>query len=198
MRSRKITRQLSFKFKEFYRIMYDYDHIPIELDKYLVDKNIEEILESLKAINAKIEKLYNYDYEIYDLIFNHIYDSLDVSDGKSWRIKTLIDDIEDLKKKLDNNDDNIKEPKQCVTLEDLGFNLSFTSDKTLWEKILEDTDEKEIIEEVLILDNPIRRKRETTWEKTDYGKHSKEIIYTELPMTEELIIAINNLKEEKI
>lgn len=195
MRSIKITRQLGFKLKEFYRIMYDYDHIPIEMDKYLVDKNIEEILESLKAINAKIEKLYDYDYEIYDLIFNHTYDSLDISDGKSWKVKALIDDIEDLKKKLDNNADDIKEPEQCVTLEDLGFNLSFTSNKNLWEKTLEDTDEKEIVEEILLLDSPIRRTREVLWEKTDYGRHSKEINYTELPMTKELTIAINNLKE---
>ena len=197
MKSRKITRPLSFKLKEFYRILYDYEHVPIELDKYLVDTSFDEILTTLKVLSKKIEDLYNYDYDIYELIFKHVYDSLDISDGKSWRINTLIRDLEELKEKLDNNADDIKEPEQCINLEDLGFKPVISSDNLLWEKVLEDTDEKEIVEEIIMLDIPKRRKREIIWEKEDYGKHSKEINYFELPMTEELEIAINNEKEVK-
>ena len=55
---------------------------------------------------------------------------------------------------------------------------------------------QEIIEEILLLDEPVRRLRTTLWEKTSYGKSSKSIRYKKLPIGKKLAKAIENTKKE--
>lgn len=193
MKSRKILRAVDTRTKEYYRIMYDDDHIPVELDKDLVDRRLGNLLESLNAVKNNIKKLYDYEDEIYRLVFEEHYNTLEVDDGISYRLEDLISIVEDIIEKLHNDSDNIDEPAKCVMLSDLGFKpVDYVKD--MWEKVIEESDEYDVIEEVLLL-SKTRRKRTTIWEKTDYGKSSKSITYEELPMTEEIEIAANNTQK---
>ena len=64
------------------------------------------------------------------------------------------------------------------------------------EKIIEDTDEKEVVEEVLFLDRVIYRRRTTIWEKTSWGKSSKEINYETIRLTNKMKMICENTKRE--
>lgn len=198
MISRKIIRPIDTGFKEYYRILLDDEHVPCELDKEHVDFVLSDFLNHFKEIQKGIERLYDYDYELYRLLFKDTYNTLDVSDGRSWKLSDIISIIEDLQESLETNDDEIKSAEESIILNDLGFRREYW-DERIWTKILEDTDEKEVVEEVILLkgSEPLHRKRTTIWEKVPGGKSSKSIVYEDLPISEELRKAAENDNKEK-
>ena len=64
----------------------------------------------------------------------------------------------------------------------------------VFERTINDSGEKEITEEVVIIDGKklIRRRRTTLWEITPGRKSSKSITYKKLPMTKKLQRAAEN------
>lgn len=193
MLSKKIKKPTDAGFKEYYRVLLDDEHIPCELDKDHVDFVLNGFLKHFQSTQRIIENLYEYDYELYRLLFKDSYDTLDIDEGKSWRIDNVIYAIEELIDSFKTNDDYIKSAEESMLLSDLGFKNEFW-DRNYWAKVIEDTDEKEIVEEVILRDEmePLHRERTTIWEKTDFGKSSKSITYKELPLTAELKRAAKN------
>ena len=187
-----LTRQSGRNY--IYKTEYD---VPTAINKKKTDEALQKLYTHFNAIREELKELYDYNYDIYKLIDEVVfsYACLDVDDGKCWKISCTADEIENLQEKLKTSDE-IPEIDDILTLKDIGYRQESPFEKEWWTKILEDTDEKEIVEEIILKDTPIRRERKTIWEKTDYGKSSKEINYKTLKISKKLMKAIENTKKE--
>ena len=86
------------------------------------------------------------------------------------RVHKALENLECLQEQLKTHNDDIPLYEEIVTLPDLGYRKDPVSRHRLWEKVKEDTDEQEIIEEILLLDEPVRRLRTTLWKRPAMGK----------------------------
>ena len=181
-----------------YRIMRLDDRLPVELNKEQTDESIEKIKTAIHAINEEIKNLYHENYDLLSFLDSEVFEpaSLNVDDGKIWNLnyaEYVLDEIQD---SLKSNDDNIPEIDDVLTLEDDGFRKMDYGRHDLWEKVLESNNEKEVVEEILLFEKPIRRIRTIFWEIHPGVKSSKEIKYEELEIDEKLLKHINNTKRE--
>ena len=179
-----------------YVIKTEYD-MPTVINKKKTDEALKKLYTHFNAIKEELKKLYDCNYDIYNLIDETIfsYACLDTDEGKCWKISCVADEIENLQEKLQTSD-VIPEMEDILTLKDIGYRQESPFEKEWWTKMLEDTDEKEVVEEIILRETSIRRVRETIWENTDYGKSSKEINYRTLKIGKKLMKAIENTKKE--
>ena len=181
----------------FYTIAEDeYDKYPVVVNKELMDNSIQELLSHFQTLLHTIKKLYDEHDDVYNVLMYNIYyleNSLEIDEGIPMVIDRIIDELSSLKLKLDTYQDYIKTKDELWTLEDEGFRCTyFTDDFLQYEKVTEDTDEREVVEEILTTSPILYRKRTIEWELTSYGKHSKSITYEDLPLTTELKQYISN------
>ena len=126
------------------------------------------------------------------LIKESFFDS-DISEGHSWRLDHAKRTCDDLIQELAENDDDIREELYYTTLKDLGFEPDFHANFR-WEKVVEDTNEKEVVEEVVFLNKILHRKRTIIWKEIEHGKSSKEIIYESLKVDKRLRTIVENTR----
>ena len=171
----------------------EYDKYPYVINKESLDKTLVEVTSIFKLLKDKFKTLYETDYELYRVILDSAweFDKFDFDEGRSYMINSIINELSDFQDFL-KTDDDIKPKDELWTLEDEGYKIDYL-DKTRWYKVLTDTDEQEIIEEIFI-HIPLRRKRTILWDIVDYGKSSREIKYEELPIDDQLMKFINNTK----
>lgn len=185
-----------------YVVLYDDDRFPVKINKKRLDSSLINLNISLKKIQLLMKELYQTDYDAYAFIRNNVFDyqHFDFDEGSSFLLDNAIDTISSLHEWLLTNHDEILPREEVETLEDLGyqwFGGGFAH--IMYEKILEDTDEKEVVEEIQEVDGKmLRRIRTTLWEKTHYGKSSLSINYKKIGNTKRLVKAfLNSMAKHK-
>ena len=176
-----------------YAIMTDEMDKPIRINKKATDASLNKINKALTNLTDALKEVYEENLDLYELLQDR-FSWIELSDsGRSWRLSDVKDECDSLIQELAENDDDVCEDEYYETLRDLGFRQDY-AEKYFWEKILEDTKEKEVVEEVLFLDKPVYRKRTTIWEKTNYGRSSKDIIYEDMKINKKMKMIIENTK----
>lgn len=183
-----------------YTILEDGSHTPYKLNKKKTDEAVKTINEALEAIQSTMEYLYEEQSDIYRLICDEVFEPAMISfdEGGNGHLRDSLDNVRELQKNLLTRQDEVMPAENYEDLEDLGFRKSYAlheNDMQFWEKILEDNQEREVVEEVII--NPetgviLHRTRTTDWEKTEYGRSSKSIVYKKLRVTKRILNAIKN------
>ena len=173
----------------------------IKINRNKTKESILRITKSIEQIGQKMRELYEKKPDLYYLLNQEVFErySLDFEEGSCWRIDGVKRELEELLNELETNDDEILPKEQIAMLRDLGYK-KFFGHMQAWEKVLEDTEEREVVEEILLFDDkrePLRRIRTIMWEKTDYGKSSKSIKYKKLPIGKKLMQAIKNTENQK-
>lgn len=191
-----------------YVILGPGEKVPSKINKKKTDKKLEKLQTALKTIRDELRDTYESDYELYDLLQNEIFSHCECSyremnSGSIGWIEDVIYSISELKENL-SKDDEIPEKENITTLCDIGYQRThLLSNTCFWEKILENTEEKEVVEEIAYTDNPekkdhgtklIRRIRTTVWRKTKYGKASESITYRKLRIGKKLAKVIENTR----
>lgn len=186
--------------KRDYCILKDGERFPIRLNKKKTDHIISSLIHKFGSLENVLEDIQREDSDIGNFVLNTVLRSLynmsyysDAQDFQ-YQIQNVLKDLVDLQEFLKTHDDEIKPEEEVVLLSDLGYKKDYVG--KLWGKILEDTDEKEVTEEILLYEKPLRRIRTIIWEKTDYGKSSKSIRYKKMPIGKKLEKAIENTQNE--
>jgi hypothetical protein len=175
--------------------------IPEMVNKKRLDNALVSLEKAFSAICEVLDDLYRNDRSAHSIVEdNALYwvlrDRYELSDSSCFDLDRVLDDIHELRVFLATHDDEIRPEEEVITLNDLGFREEIPGGGFRWEKCIEDNDEREIVEEICILeDGPVRRIRTIEWEKTDYGKSSKSIRYKKMPIGKRMMKAINNITE---
>lgn len=184
-----------------YIILNNDDKYPVKINKKKTDKSIDRLLTSLTTFCNEVKDIYKDNYGLYSILGGSL-DYMthgDWDEGHCWRLNSMLEDLETLKNNLASNNDEIPDIEDVVTLDDLGYSIPLQCDSSplFWEKKIEDTEKREIVEEIWCFQEPIRRIRTIEWEKTDYGRTSKKISYKKIPIGKKLMKAIKNSIKEK-
>lgn len=182
-----------------YVILYDDDRIPEKINKNKVDKSLKKLETALESIRDVIDKAYDDNYDLYRMldrcVFAYYPYCTGLDDGKCSTVDNMLYSVRQLQETL-KEDDDIPDYKEAyensILLEDLGYKNNWGGRRGVWEKVLEDTDEKEVVEEIQRFEDPLRRIRTTYWKKTDYGRSSTKITYRKLRIGKKLMRAIEN------
>lgn len=164
------------------------------MNKKRTDKTLKKIRIALKTINEEIASAYTTDRSLYKLMEDVIFDplSMEFYDDHCWRLKAAQEATEELQEILSTHNDEILPPNisQTENLQNLGYR-NMDPWNFYFEKILEENEEREVVDEIQIVDGkPLRRERTIEWEKTDNRHSSKTIKYKQLPISKKLSKAI--------
>lgn len=192
-----------------YVILRQGEKFPSKVNKKRTDTKLKKLQSALKAIKDELQDAYDNDPELYHLVQEEVFSRCECSyrelyDGSIGWVEDAIYSISELKEDLA-GDDEIPKEEDMVTLRDFGYTKSSLSnpDIEFWEKILEDTEEKEVTEEIVYSSRPsakepstgpVRRIRTTMWEKMAYGKASTSITYKKLRIGKKLMKTIENTR----
>ena len=126
---------------------------------------------------------------------NELDDGLLDEIDEDYRLRSALADSLELIAEHDTDDADIEEEQVTPTLWSLGFHDedAFNSGE-IFAKTIEDTDEKEVVLEVIPA-KQLYRRRTIIWDKTSYGRSSRSIDYESLPMPDEVREAIKNMKK---
>ncbi|MBQ3900529.1 MAG: hypothetical protein II736_02285 [Clostridia bacterium] len=154
---------------------------------------MKRISESLKVIRQEVKNAYDHDPSLYYLLDYLFGDTrIEVRDGECIFLDNALEDITKLQDVLETHDDVILVTGEDETLLDLGYKFNAAYGK-IYEKTIEDTEEREIVDEILITEEgPLRRIRKIEWEVSEYSRSSKSIKYRKLPIGKKLKRAIDN------
>ena len=170
-------------------------------DKYPITISQKELCEGID----KLEKLTAHCHDFLENLYG-----TDVSNALSYD-RGLHDAIDDLRYAVDGITDELVWYKKMLavdgtiypledlwTLADEGFHAGWGDE--LWERELESTPEKEVVEEICIIGDTdfLHRKRTILWDTTPYGRTSRSITYEDLPITPELTKYVHNTMEKRI
>lgn len=183
----------SMKIDDKYRILMDGEHIPEEITQSELDNALSQLKSAADNLLSMINNVSN-EYNVKGDIIKRLFSNacLDSDNGGKWRIEALSYEIDMLQKYLKDSSDNVPSIEESETIYDYGYKNTWL-DSEIFEKKLEDNDEREVVEEVFIKDGTfVHRKRTTEWEKVDYGRHSKSIIYEDLPIDDDLKRILEN------
>lgn len=171
-----------------YIVLEDDSAYAQEFDKEQVDKALKD----LRAAFSSLAKIYGNleESNICEFFESHI----SIRDSTYYKSpQQIFSDMAirfgRLQKALKSSDDEIPPPEDRLTLEEIGF---VEVRPGFYENVINDTEEAEVVQEVQFGDKVLFRLRTTIWEPTDFGKTSKEISYTNLPLTEAMEKIINN------
>lgn len=185
----------NMKIDDKYRILLEDEKFPVEIDQKDLDEMLVDLQDILYKLKIKFIKYFEEDDAKIQVLKELLRKStIDFDDGKIWKLNFLITNILELQNDLKSNDDIIPSYEDLVTIEDLGYTNHWNS-LDIYQYIIEDSDEKEVVKEIILTENPIYRERTTIWEKTDYGKKSVDISYKSLDIDDNLMKAINNTKK---
>ena len=193
---------LSRKAGRNYVVLCDGERFPSKINRNRTDRTLEKLRSAMETIRKELKEVYDKDPELYDFLANEVfgnceYSARDLSEGKIDWIDDVLCGVTSVQEFLANKDDVIEPEENITTLQDLGYEKSMSSRTGIWEKIIEDTDEREVAEEIVLRSDgeTIRRKRTIIWEKTEHGKRSTDIRYKKLPIGKRLRKAIENTAE---
>lgn len=173
-----------------------YDRYPTVVNKDKLDYWLAKMEDYLESIGDAMIRLYDSEDEddnaVYHILNSCMYDKFE--DGRNYQLGDMIGDIISLRANLE-SDDDITPVEDLWTLEDEGYSHYFGwGGKYYYQKVIEDSKEREVVEEIW-LDHrkPRRRLRTTIWEQIDgNGKSSEDIRYEDLPIDENLAKIIDN------
>ena len=173
-----------------YIIQYDGEKYYSKVNKRKLDRSLRRVIDALKVLNSELA----YRNDVSDLIMEEIFCDYAYDDFsyRQDRIKIALEYAIELKEQLETQDDEIPEPEEVTFLEDIGFkHLPFVQ-KGYWTKLIEDTEDREVIEELWLSEKPVRRKRIIDYKKTEFGKSSANIAYKDLSIGKKLMKVIKN------
>ena len=176
-----------------YLIQTDNDRHTIKINKKRTDRTLKRISDSLKIIRQEVKNAYDHDPSLYYLLDYLFGDTrIEVRDGECIFLDNTLEDMTKLQDVLETHDDVILVTGEYETLLDLGYKFNAAYGK-IYEKTIEDTEEREIVDEILITEEgPLRRIRIIEWEVSEYSRSSKSIKYRKLPIGKKLKRAIDN------
>lgn len=185
-----------------YVFLLDGDRFPVKVNRKVMDRALLDIEVSFKKVQLLLKKLYETDYAAYAFIRDMVLGNdsrFDLDDGSSFLIDQVVDNAVSVHERLLTGNDEIKSQEEIETLEDLGYHwYGGGLAHVMYEKVLEDSDEKEVVEEIQQSgDKMVRRIRTTLWKKTNFGKSSVSITYKKIGNTKRLVKAFFNSKAEK-
>ena len=176
-----------------------------KLNRRHTDAALEQIVKDAKSLRGIMLYLHDQDYAVYEFmrkyIFSGYWRGLEFEDGKSYLLDTIIEEAQGVLRSLHERSDEIVPQEKIITLIDLGFQADYASRGKRYEKVLEDTDEREVVEEVLLCKEGevLHRKRTTIWTKQTWGKSSSSIRYRNVPTSKKLFFAIHTtFKDDSI
>ena len=175
-----------------YAILAEWMDKPVRINKKETDDELKKLSRALTNLADVLHGIYSNNEDLYHILKESFFDS-DISEGHSWRLDHAKRTCDDLIQELAENDDDIREELYYTTLKDLGFEPDFHANFR-WEKVVEDTNEKEVVEEVVFLNKILHRKRTIIWEEIEHGKSSKEIIYESLKIDKRLRTIVENTR----
>ncbi len=181
--------------RDNYRILFDGEHLPVEIPQEELNGYLNKLSEAVNTFRCFLSDSYEGDetkYEVLKEIMNR--SCVDYQDGKNWKLEDINYEVEQMLQYLETTKDAIPSFEESETIQDYGFHEEWRG-SGVFEKKLENTDEREVVEELLLHgDEFMHRKRTIVWEQTEYGKSSKEIIYEDLPLDDNLLRLLNNSK----
>lgn len=176
-----------------YRVLFDGEHLPEEVDKQELESMIREWKEAVSKLNELFTDLYE-GYGTTERVMKDILDRscLDVSSFGNWKLGDLLYNLDVLETDLQESDDEISSYEDAELITDRGY-VQEWHDSGIYTKVLEDTDDREIVEEVLLREGSfVHRKRTIEWELDGTSKHSKSIIYEDLDINDDLRKVLEN------
>ena len=173
-----------------YIILYDGEKYYSKVNKAKLDRSLKRVIDALEVLNSELE----YRNDVSELIMDKVfYDySYDDYSYRRNKIRNALEYAQELKEQLETHDDEIPEPEEVTLLDDIGFRHRPFDKKGYWTKLIEDTEDREVIEELWLSEKTIRRKRIIDYEKTEYGRSSTNIEYKILPISKRLMRVIKN------
>lgn len=145
------------------------DKTPEKLNKSKTDKSLERLSKAFATIEEELQSVYYGNEGLYNILASYFDNAgMEMDDEKaSWRLRHVHDSIDELKASLAEHDDELPDEERLLELSDFGFKPGRFSHREhdYYMKVLEDTDEKEVVEEIIVRKDPIRRVRTTIWEK---------------------------------
>lgn len=179
-----------------YLVLPEGERFPLKLNRKRLDKALFGIEVSFKKIQALMKELYEQDYDSYVFIRDYVfgYGRFEFDEGSSFHLDDVVDTVVSVHGSLLSRMDEIRPVEEVEMLEDLGYKYYGGGlAHVMYEKVLEDTDEKEVVEEIQQVEGKmVRRIRTTLWEKTSYGKSSRSITYRKIGNTKRLVRAFLN------
>ena len=169
-----------------YRVLLDSERLPFEVDKEKTDQVVSNLINALSQVCAEHRELDSNEFDGLSRMIRD-YDS----QADLYHFVLTLDALESLQADLKKEDVEVPAADDLKILSDEGFKQDRVDDN-LWTKILEDTEEKEVVEEVYLGMKPIRRKRTILWDVTRHGKASRRIEYKDIPIDEHLKKLIHN------
>ncbi len=176
-----------------YLIQTDNDRHTIKINKKRTDRTLKRISDSLKIIRQEVKNAYDHDPSLFYLL-DYIFDDtgIEVRDGECIFLESALEDITKLQDVIETHEDVILATGENETLLDLGYKYNAAYNK-IYEKTIEDAEEREIVDEIMITEEgPLRRLRTIEWEVSEYSRSSKSIKYRKLPIGKKLKRAIEN------
>lgn len=178
-----------------YIILEDDCVYPDEYDKEKLDSVLARLKQAYSALADTYAELNEFFPEIECLVRCHgidVCEELRYIDDEGRLFTEAAKGISEFQESLNTHNDEIPKAEERMTLRDLGFSCFCP----LWyERIIEESEEKDIVEEIQVRSEASYRRRTTLWEKTDYGRSSREITYETLPITDELRTVIENTRK---
>ena len=160
---------------------------------------LEKITKYVDAIRNDMKELYDTDETLYKFIVTELfpnyynYGSISFDEGRSCTLDELSCSIAKLSDFLKTHNDDFEIPKPVITLETLGFYKTQNFKFPFYEKKLEETEEKEVVEEIVYYENKLyHRIRTTLWSYRNGWKSSVSIKYKKLPIGKKLMKIIKN------
>lgn len=172
-----------------------YDKDPFTIPQTELCEGIVKLEKLTAHCHNFLGKLYGNTDIVHALLYNH--DLFDAIDDLGYAIDRINNELALYKKNLA-VDDIIYPREDLWTLADEGFHAGW--DDELWERELESTPEKEVVEEICIIGDTdfLHRKRTILWDIIPYGRTSRSITYEDLPITPELTKYVHNTMEKRI
>ena len=183
------------KVDDKYRILFDGEHLPKEIVQSELDDCLKKLKDAINTLKQFLSNTYD-EYGVKNTIVSRILEDacFEYDEGRSWRLNAALFGIEEFQEYLKNTTDFVKSYADSETIVDYGFHEEWYQ-SGIYEKKLEDSNEREVVEEVFLHNDVfVYRKRTTEWELDGYSKHSKEIRYENLEINDDLKRVLTNSK----
>lgn len=175
---------------------------PVKISRKRTDVALKAIADGADRIRRAMLGLYERDYDTYRFVKEKVFGEAsymsvsEFDEGRSDYFDEVFRNARETAETLLAHDDEIVYEPPKKTLEDFGFRSQSWHDEMWYEKTLEDTEDREVTEEVLFYKGKLyHRKRTTCWRRFDGGKESTSIEYDKLYTGKRMKAVIENTKE---
>ena len=188
--------------KDRYLILPDDDMHSTSLDKNTVDETFATLERAVIGLNEALLDIYKHSpYSLYELLHDEVFSAacFELDEGRNWKLQCLLDELQDLMRKLATQDDEeVMPPEYYVTLQDIGFERDIV-EKNFFQKEIDVSPlsgGKKVVkvEEVILNDDGAyqHRMRTIVYRIAPGVQSSESIKYEDAPTSAELHQAVNN------